>query len=262
VNELQDLRVPVRDGEVHLLRGGSGEPVLYLHGGAGSGHWGPVHQLLSAQFDVIAPDHPGFGLSDVMDELDSIDDLVYHYLDLLGRLGLSRVHTVGVSFGGWLAAELAVHSPERVGALVLAAPTGLRLVEHPITDIFLMSAKERTQALFHDPGAIPEADPADTKTAFQDYKNMTALARFAWVPFMANPKLERRLYRVTAPTLVIAAEHDAVLPQAHCERYAQAIPGARLQVLAGSGHAMDTEAPAAFAAAVTAFLRPNGAQAA
>lgn len=246
-------RIPAREGDVHLLRGGSGEPLLFLHGGGGAGRWGPAHEALSRRFDVVAPDHPGFGFSDVMDELDSMDDLVYHYLDLLERLEVPRVKVVGISFGGWLAAELAVHSPERVATLVLAAPAGLRLPEHPITDLFLMTPQQRVRALFHDPARAPAADPADTQAAFQAYKDMAALARFGWSPFMANPKLERRLHRVTARTCVIAGEHDAIVPRAHCERYAQAIPGARLRVLEGCGHAMDTEAPQALAEAVTEF---------
>lgn len=252
--EVSQARVQVRDGEIHLLRGGAGEPLLYLHGGGGAGRWGPVHQSLSAGFDVIAPDHPGFGLSDVMDELDRIDDLVYHYLGLLDLLGLDRLHLAGISFGGWLAAELAVHSPRRFASLVLAAPAGLRLPGHPIKDIFLMTPKERMGALYHDPSLIPETDPADAAAAFQSYKDMTALARFGWAPFMADPKLERRLYRVTARTCVIAAEHDAVVPRVHCERYAEAIVGAKLRVLEGCGHAMDSEAPDAYAAAIATFL--------
>jgi pimeloyl-ACP methyl ester carboxylesterase len=251
-----DGPLQTRNGEVHLLRGGTGEPVLYLHGIGEAGGWNAVHEALSRRFDLIAPDHPGFGHTDVMDDLDSVDDLVYHYLDLLDRLGLrDGVHLVGFSFGGWLAAELAVHSPERFASVVLAAPLGLWLPGCLVTDIFLMTPKQRMQALYHDPVRMPPpADPADADAQFQSYKDLSALARFGWTPFMADPKLERRLYRVTARTRVIAAEHDAVVPRAHCERYAGAIAGAQLLVLHGSGHAMDGEAPDAFAAAITGFL--------
>jgi pimeloyl-ACP methyl ester carboxylesterase len=251
-----DGTIEAREGAVHLLRGGTGEPVLYLHGiGAEPGRWNAVHEALSSRFDLIAPDHPGFGYSDVMDELDHVDDLVYHYLDLLDRLGLrGGVHLVGVSFGGWLAAELAVHSPDRFASLVLAAPVGIRIPGHLATDIFLMTPKQRAQALFHDPAKAPEADPADPAAAFQSYKDLTGLARFGWVPFLSDPKLERRLYRVTAKTLVLAAEHDGVVPAAVTDRYAEAIGGAERRVLPGTGHALDAEAPEAFAAAVTEFL--------
>jgi pimeloyl-ACP methyl ester carboxylesterase len=252
----EDKQLDTREGVVHLLRGGGGDPVLYLHGvGAAPGYWNPVHEGLSKSFDLIAPDHPGFGFSDVMDDLDHIDDLVYHYLGLLDRLDLgSNVHLVGVSFGGWLAAELAVHSPDRFASLVLAAPLGIRIPGHLPTDIFLMTPRQRAQALFYDPAKIPEVDPNDAVTAFQTYKDLTAVARFGWVPFLSDPKLERRLYRVKARTLVLAAEHDAVVPTAITERYAQAIGKAELRELKGTGHALDAEVAEAFAAQVTEFL--------
>lgn len=245
-----------REGVVHMVGGGTGEPLLYLHGiGAEPGRWNAVHEALSREFELFVPDHPGFGASAVMDELDCVDDLVYHYLDLLDQLRLTHgVHLVGHSFGGWLAAELAVHSPERFASLVLAAPVGLRIPGQLATDIFLMTPEQRARTLFHDPALIPETDPTDAVAAFQAYKDLAALARFGWVPFLSDPKLERRLYRVTARTLVIAAEHDAVLPRVHCERYAAAIAGARLLVLPGTGHAMDAEAPGAFTTAVIEFL--------
>lgn len=252
----EDAQLGTREGVVHLLRGGAGQPLLYLHGiGAPPGYWNAVHEGLSKGFDVVAPDHPGFGFSDVMDDLDHVDDLVYHYLDLLDRLGLtSGVHLAGVSFGGWLAAELAVHSPDRFASLVLAAPVGIRIPGHLPTDIFLMTAKQQARALFHDPAKIPETDPADAVTAFQSYKNLTAVARFGWVPFLSDPKLERRLYRVKARTLVIAAEHDAVVPREITDRYAQAISGAELATLGGAGHALDAEAPDALGEAITGFI--------
>ena len=113
------------EGRVHLLRGGQGEPVLFLHAAGGAGSWLEFHRRLAAGFDVIAPEHPGFGKSDDFDEVEAMDDLVYHYLDVMDRLGLDRPHVVGASFGGWVAAELAVAAPHRVGSLVLLAPAGV-----------------------------------------------------------------------------------------------------------------------------------------
>jgi pimeloyl-ACP methyl ester carboxylesterase len=248
-----DSRVAMPGGEIQLQRGGSGEPLLYLHGG-GMGTWGPLQDLLAQRFDVLAPVHPAFGLSDEMEEVEGVDDLVYHYLDLLDGLGLPTVSLVGTSFGGWLAAELAVHSPHRFDKLVLIAPAGLRIPEHPIRDIFLMTPAQRAEALFRDPSRLPAPDPSDWEAAFWSYKSMTALARFGWSPFMNDPKLERRLHRVSARTCVIAPAEDGILPLAHFERYAQRIPEAQLKVLPDAGHVVDIEGPEALADAVLDFL--------
>jgi len=243
-------------GRVHLLRGGRGEPLLFLHAAGGAGSWLEFHGLLARGFDVVAPDHPGFGKSDEFAEVEAMDDLVYHYLDVIDRLGLDRPHVVGASFGGWVAAELAVAAPHRVGSLVLLAPAGLRLPEHPVADLFIMSPEQVLTALFHDPAAAAGLFPAEPDLDFilAQYRDMTALARFSWTPFLSNPKLERRLRRVTAPTLVACPADDRLIPAAHGRRYAELIPGARFAEVSDCGHAMYFERPAEFAGLVAAFL--------
>ena len=246
-------------GRVHLLRGGTGEPLLFLHAAGGAGSWLPFHALLAdAGFEVIAPDHPGFGKSDDFTETEAIDDLVYHYLDVIDALGLSRPHVVGASFGGWIAAELAVHSPHRIGSLTLLSAAGLRLPDHPVADIFLLPPAKLAATLFHDPPSPAPAPaagaPLDLDTILAAYREATSLARFAWVPFFSDPKLERRLRRITAPTLVAAPADDRLIPVAHAQRYAALIGGATYAEVADCGHAMYFERPAEFASLVASFL--------
>lgn len=243
-------------GRVHLLRGGEGAPLVFLHAAGGAGRWLEFHEQLSKRFDVIAPDAPGFGGSDEFAEVESMDDLVYHYLDVLDRLELDRPHLVGGSFGGWLAAELAVHAPHRVGSLVLLSAAGLRLPEHPVADIFLMTPPQLVEALFHDVSKASAAFPPDPDVddILAIYRDMTALARFSWVPFLNNPKLERRLHRITAPTLVVWPDNDRLIPIAHGHRYAELIPNAEFVTVGDCGHAMYFERPEEFAEITTGFL--------
>ncbi len=247
-------------GRVHLLRGGTGEPVLFLHAAGGAGQWHPFHELLAASgFEVIAPDHPGFGKSDEFPEVERIDDLVFHYLDVLDALGLDRPHVVGGSFGGWIAAELAVYAPHRIGSLTLLSAAGLRLPEHPVTDLFLLPPAQLPAVLFHappPPAPVPDGPP-DLDAVIAAYREATALARFAWVPFFNDPKLERRLRRITAPALVAAPSDDRVIPVEHARRYAERIPSAVYTEVPGCGHAMYFERPAEFAQLVAAFLNAN-----
>jgi pimeloyl-ACP methyl ester carboxylesterase len=259
-----DEHLDFSGGRVHLLRGGDGPPLLFLHAAGGAGQWHEFHELLAAHFTVFAPDHPGFGGSDPLPEVEDMTDLVYHYLDVIARLGLDRPHVVGGSFGGWLAAELAVAAPHVVGSLTLLSAAGLRLPEHPIADLFLMTPPQLAAALFHDPakaaGMFPPEPAIDDILAA--YRDMTALARFSWTPFLNNPKLARRLRRVTAPTHVVWPADDRIVPIAHGHRYAELIEGATLTVVEDCGHAMYFERPAEFAAAVTEFLvgtEPMGA---
>ncbi|MCO1656432.1 alpha/beta fold hydrolase [Pseudonocardia humida] len=246
----------VGSGWISYFRAGQGRPTLFLHAAGGAGEWNPFHQLLSERMDLIAPDHPGFGASADLPELTTVDDLVYHYLDLLDHFELEQVDLVGASFGGWVAAELAVHSPERFRKLVLLGPVGLRVPEAMVADLFLMTPPKLVRALFHDQALVEAAlsvEPTlDQIVATQ--RDLGALARFGWRPFLNNPKLERRLHRITAPTRVVAAGEDRIVPRVHCERYAAAIPNAELVVVPDCGHALYGEQPAAVADAVTTFL--------
>src|SRR3989442_1445038 len=90
---------------------------------------------------IIAPSHPGFGKSSLPDWLDSVDDIAHIYLELMDRLGLTRTDVVGLSIGGWIAADLATKVPERFGRLVLIGPVGVkagRTGKLHIPDVFLL----------------------------------------------------------------------------------------------------------------------------
>lgn len=241
---------------IQLFRAGSGEPLLFLHPSGGAGQWRPYHGLLTEHFDVIAPDSPGFGHSDAIEWVEGIDDLVFFTLDLLDRLGLESPNVVGASFGGWLAAELAVHAPHRVGRLVLIDAIGLDLPDHPYADLFAMTREETIAALFHDAAVGERVFPPDPdiEALVQDYKDKTAFAKVAWNPFFCNPKLERRLRRITAPTLVLWGADDRVVSVEHGNRYAELIPGAKLTVFESCGHAALVEKTQPAVDAIVEFL--------
>src|SRR5580658_11138679 len=141
--------VTVRGCRIRLMRGGSGDPLLYLHGASGAA-WLPFLQTLTKHFDVIAPEHPGFGESDTPDWLDNIHDLAYFYLDVLDELKLKDVNLVGLSFGGWIATELAVRSTQRLASLTLSGSAGLYVAGVEQLDPFLRSDEQRLRDFFYD----------------------------------------------------------------------------------------------------------------
>src|ERR1700683_2587659 len=130
--------VAVGGCRIRLMRGGTAHPLVVLHGATGAS-WLPFMQKLAQHFDVIAPEHPGFGESDTPDWLDSIHDLAYFYLDVLQELKLERVHLVGNSLGGWLAAEIAVRSTARLASVTLCNAAGLYVAGAKQSDSFMMS---------------------------------------------------------------------------------------------------------------------------
>ncbi|MDY7104776.1 MAG: alpha/beta fold hydrolase [Actinomycetota bacterium] len=243
-------------GTISMFRRGQGPPLLALHAAGGAGEWNEFLELLSAHHDVIAPDHPGFGRSDDLPEVDSMARLVAHYVRLLDDLGLDQVDVVGASFGGWIAAELASTVPDRVRRLVLMAPAGLDVPGAPPADLATMTPEQIVKALYLDPlaaVAVLSVPPTPEATARAE-RDARAFERFARSPFLHNPELPGRLAAITAPTLVLAAEEDRIIPRAHSEAYAAAVDGAVLDVVPGCGHALYFEQPAAVAEAVLGFL--------
>jgi pimeloyl-ACP methyl ester carboxylesterase len=243
------------DHRVDLLRGGEGPPLLFLHSLVGETRWLPFHQRLAESFDVIAPAHPGFGATEGAEAIDGMEDLVFHYLDVLDGLGLTRANVVGVSLGGWIAAELAVRHPERIGRLVLADAFGLRLDAHPIPDVAaaLADPPALRRLLFADP-AGPMADVVLPAKAPDATRLIAGANRFWAAAPPYDPKLAGRLRRATCPALVLWGERDPLLPLAFAEAYRDLLPRAELEVLPACGHLPHFEQERRFVDAVRDFL--------
>ena len=244
-----DETVDLNGGRVHLLRGGAGPPLLYLHGGGAAGLWRRFHALLAERFEVYAPDHPGFGASDERADVGDVAGLASHYLDLTDRLELDRTVLVGASFGGRVACELALRAPERFSRLVLLAPVGLDLPEHPVTPLFPRSREEARGMLFHDRELARRfSSGSEFGCVLGTERDHRALGRFRADAGDLAPRLEG----IAVPTLVIWGDHDRVVPPAHGERFAALLPDARLLTVRDCGHGLPFEAPEAVADAIAA----------
>lgn len=256
-------------GKVTVRRGGSGPPLVYLHSATGEGEGLELLDRLAESFDVVAPVFPGFGESEGIDEIDDMEDVTFHHLDLFDRLELTAPAVVGLSLGGWMAGELATRYPERLSRLVLVNAVGHHLPEAPIRDIFSRSPGEMAEDLFHDQ-SHPVAQMMHAFSSFRSdparvgdltfamikpvVQTMGATARLGWDPYLHNPRLRRRLHRITAPTLVVRAAHDTLVPRAHAEVYAEEIPGARLVELPEAAHLASIERPAELAELIANFM--------
>src|SRR5712691_3828889 len=247
--------IEVAGTPVAMRRKGEGDPLLFLHGAGFTGQWLPFHEELARGADVLAPEHIGFGGRRFQDWLHGFDDLVLHYEDLRSEKGLEQLDLVGYSLGGWIAAEYAVFYPERVRKLVLITPAGLRVPGKPIADMMAMEPEELFGLIFNDPTNMHLVTPdvEDIDTVVQIYEEMTTLARLAWNP-RYDPRLQRRLRRITCPTLVIGAENDRLIPDEMCDLYTEQLPDARLERVPGTGHALVVEQPEKVARLVLDFL--------
>jgi pimeloyl-ACP methyl ester carboxylesterase len=242
-----------------LMHGGDGPPLVYLHSTLGeSFRWFPFHDLWAKHFTVYAPTHPGFGKSGGFDQIDSIEDMAFHYIELLDTLGLDEVILGGASLGGWIAAEVAVRWPERVRKLWLSAAPGLWVDDQPLPDLFrVMAQPDKLRAmLFHDPDSylakmvIP--DEPDDERRMIGYQNMTVLARLVWQrPY--DPKLAARLHRVQCPVLLLWGEQDRLVPPAYGRAYASHLPQAQWRTIPGCGHMAMFEKEGEFVEAVRRF---------
>lgn len=251
--------------KIQELRGGEGEPLLYLHSAGGEAVWLPHLTELAKHYTVHAPAHPGFLESEGIDEIRDIEDYVWHYLAYLDARGFESVEIVGLSLGGWIGAELAARHPERVSALVLVDAVGVWIREQPIADIFALDTRhpERLrELLFHDTShpmaqmiASPSADVELPDEVVRNFMNaMAATARVGWNPLLHDPRLESLLPRVRARTLCLWGAQDRVVPPAYGKKFARCIPGAELRVLPECGHMLPFEKTSEFVQAVRDFL--------
>jgi pimeloyl-ACP methyl ester carboxylesterase len=265
-------RIDTQVGSIELQRGGppDGPAIVYLHSAQGEGQSLMLLDRLAERHAVVAPQFPGFGESEGLDQIDDMDDAVFHLLDLWDRLDLGAPCIVGLSLGGWMAVEMATRYPDKVGALVLVNPAGLYLQGHEIGDIFGRSPGELARDLFHDQDhpvaqmmhALNEltADVGKRiEIPFEVVKpiatTLAATAKLGWDPYLHNPKLPRRLWRIRCPTLVVHGAEDQLIPPAHCAYYTEHIAGARQVEVTDAGHMLPWEKPDELAQLVGDFLR-------
>ncbi|HVP29041.1 MAG TPA: alpha/beta fold hydrolase [Myxococcota bacterium] len=250
-----------RGCKVRVLEAGSGAPLVFLHGAGGLFPANPFLEKLAERYRVLAPELPGYGESTGEELLEDMLDFALHGWDVVDALGLEKPHLVGHSMGGMIAAEMACLAPHDLGKLVLAAPAGLWIPEHPIADLFSFLPHEFAQRLFHD-----RARGEDLLTGGLDLRNMDALIEFyignarrlgmaGKILFpIPNRRLSKRIYRLRAPTLLVWGVSDALIPPLYAKRWRELVPQAELAEIGAAGHMVPYEQPDAFVAAITRFV--------
>jgi pimeloyl-ACP methyl ester carboxylesterase len=245
-------RFTIKGVETVVQIAGDGEPLVFLHG-AGTVTGFDALLPLAERFKLIVPFHPGYGPSADDTTVDDIHDLRRHYLELLDELGVEEFALVGHSMGGWLAANFAIDHTERVKRLVLGAPLGLKVDEHPTQDMFTIPGDEVPSYLAADLSVFEGHVPMPPTPEFlaDRYRELTSSARVLWArPY--DLKIHRWLHRLTMPTLVLWGDADRLIPVEQAAVWGDLIPGAEIKTLPGVGHLMFDESREAVEA-VAAF---------
>jgi pimeloyl-ACP methyl ester carboxylesterase len=256
----QSSTVAVAGTTLHVTRGGAGAPLLVLHHDIGSPATLPFYDALAEAFTVVRPSHPGYDGSPRPDWLRSVRDVAVLYQALLAEDAATRAPgrpaVIGLGFGGWIAAEMATMAPRALRALVLVGAMGIKPERGDIADQALVSYLDYARAGFAEAAAFERVYGAEPPTRMLEQwdLNREMTFRIAWKPYMYNPTLPHLLGAVAAPALVVWGRQDRIVPLECGERYAKALPRARLEIVEGAGHVVDMEKPDALASLVTRFL--------
>jgi len=251
----------VADTSLEVIERGEGRPLLFLHAGEGLAPERPWLDLLGSRYRVIAPWHPGWDNSPLLEGMGVVDDLAYLYLDLAAELELDDAVLVGACFGGWVAAEIMVRSTARFSRLVLVDPLGVKFSgrdERDITDMHALARPEYLKLAWADPakGEVDFTKLPDSELA-AIVRGREAFALYGWKPYMHNPRLKRWLHRIDRPTLLLWGAEDRIVTPAYGESWCRAIPNARLELIADAGHFPHWEQPEAFVDKLTAVVEGN-----
>ncbi len=249
----------VQGAKLEIERLGQGAPLLLLLSEEEQLDMAsPFVAGLAEKHSIIAPHYPGFGRSERPEWVSSPDDIAYMLLDLLDAEGLRNIPVVGLSLGGWIALEMAVKDRGVFSKIALVDPLGVKHggpFERDIQDIWTSLPSKVSAWKWRD----AEKSKRDFATMREELvsihaRNIESFARFCWDPYMHNPKLKRRLHRVTAPALVLWGENDGVVTTSYGRAYAEALPKAKFESVAEAAHYPQIEQPAATLARVAAFL--------
>jgi pimeloyl-ACP methyl ester carboxylesterase len=241
--------------DLHFVQRGSGDPILLVQGlGGDVVHWGETFLgRLERRFLVTAYDHRGIGRSPRREGTFGIPDLADDAAALLDHLGIATTHVLGLSMGGMVAQELVLRHPDRIRTLTLSSTfaggeTALRTYPPMVQALAAPFLRGATP-----PAALAEmvATQARQWGVARDADALqTVLGQLTAV---GGHDTYARLPQVAVPTLVMHGERDPVIPVANARLLAGAIPGARLEVLAGAGHVPFWEQPERCARLIAEF---------
>jgi pimeloyl-ACP methyl ester carboxylesterase len=265
---------PARHGDVllHWEAHGDGEPIVLIMGLGGSSRaWWRLLGHLAPRARAITLDNRGTGLSDPVRGLLHMRDLVGDVLAVMDAAGLDRAHVMGVSMGGMIAQHLALDHRDRVASLILGCTSAIGRRGTPPWRLLGASAlrpllgAERTWPLLapslYAPHTLREAPERVEEDLLVRREEATdAWTTYAQLAAIAGHDTLHRLHELAGlGVTVVHGAMDVLVPPERADELHAAIPGSRLELIAGAGHMLTTDAEEASAAAVLAHLERHAA---
>ena len=255
---LEGQRSDIKGVQIEVWGEGTGHPLVFLHPGDGLDPHAEFVSRMANRYSVLAPWHPGFGNSHLPEHFNSVDDLAYFYLDFLESRGLRNAVILGVSFGAWIAAEMAIKNKDHIGGLILVDALGAKFqgrMTREIGDLFSLSIFDQAKLIYHDLNRrSPSFADAPEEYLVRLARSHESFSLYGWSPTLHNPKLAHRLHRIQVPTLVVWGADDRVVSTAYGREYASRIPGARFEVIENAGHYPHLEQPVSFDKVIDGFI--------
>jgi pimeloyl-ACP methyl ester carboxylesterase len=236
---------------LHYAEAGQGPPVVFLHGGGGFREDERTFAALAERYRLLVPSMPGFDESSP-GQTTSIEDVADVLADFIRQVAAGRAHVIGESFGGGVAAWLAIRHPEVVETLVLAAPSGLR-DEHCLSPSQLAPGEVYTLLY----GGNPRQPPAPKSAELLKRNRANSERLHASRPAFDRDLLDR-LPQIQAPTLIAWGAADRLIPPSHARYYTDALPRAELVLLEGAPHVLSAAVPDQFLPPVLSLLAGSG----
>ena len=269
---LEERRLEAKGGRIQYLVAGQGPPLVLVHGlGGSAANWCELIPLLAERHRVVAPDLPGHGGSEPLPAVSGLQPFADRVAAVMEREGIDRAPVVGHSLGGLVVLRLALRRPEFVSAIVRAGAAGLSLggvwLRNLLTAVTIVRpgrlAGRHRSLVARSPllrrlvfGVVSVADPvglADTAVdGFLAGQVLHTDTASAWRA-LRDDDPRQELERIACPTLVLWGATDAQLPLDDAFEYARRLR-APLRTIAGCGHLLIGERPAACADAIEAFL--------
>jgi pimeloyl-ACP methyl ester carboxylesterase len=249
--------IEVRDITIKLHRAGAGQKLLFLHGAGGLAQWLPFFDDLAEGYELLVPEHPGFGASDDAAWIRNVPDMAMFYLELAEAIGIDQAHLVGHSLGGWIAAEILVRDRARFESLTLIAPAGIRVEGVLSGDNFIWGPEERVRNLFHDQSYAEQLLGLELTEEQQNVqlRNLFAATKLGWQPRWYDPDLERWLHRIKLPSLIVWGADDKLMPREYGALWRERLPDARLITIDECGHIPQVEKRDVVSREVREFLK-------